>query len=76
MYNLIKIHPEYLDYLDTELYERILIQESKKQKIKINSTQLEEFLGELSHAGLTGDEYRDISSEEILEDYLLYITYL
>tara|TARA_R110000803_G_scaffold188933_1_gene251389 strand:+ start:2292 stop:2522 length:231 start_codon:yes stop_codon:yes gene_type:complete len=76
MYNLIKIHPEYLDYLDTELYERILIQESKKQKIKINSTQLEEFLGELSHAGLTGGEYRDISSEEILEDYLLYITYL
>ena len=37
---------------------------------------MEEFLNELSHAGLTGTEYRNVSDEEILEDYLSYIKYL
>jgi len=76
MYNLIKSHPKYLDYLDINLYENLLIQENKKQNIKIDKTQMEEFLNELSHAGLTGTEYRNVSDEEILEDYLSYIKYL
>jgi|TARA_R110002126_G_scaffold8441_1_gene39991 hypothetical protein len=76
MYNLVKYSSEYLDYLDIELYENLLIKESKKQNVKINVPQMIEFLDELSHAGLTGTEYRSISNEEILEDYLTYIKYL
>jgi hypothetical protein len=72
MYNLIKSHKEYNDYLDIDLYKKILLKEAKKQNIIINSNQLEEFLEELDHAGLTGEEYRNITSQEILEDYILY----
>jgi hypothetical protein len=72
MYNLIKSHKKYSDYVDTILYKKILLREAKKQNIIINIDQLEEFLEELSHAGLTGEEYRNITSQEILEDFTLY----
>ena len=60
----------------TEDKDKPSILGSKKQNVKINVPQMIEFLDELSHAGLTGTEYRSISNEEILEDYLTYIKYL
>ena len=75
MHNLIKSNKEYGDYLCIDLYEKILLKEAKKQNIIINSDQLEEFLFELAHAGLTGEEYRNITSQEILEDYIEYLSY-
>jgi hypothetical protein len=74
--NLIKSNKKYGNYLDTDLYEKILRKEAKKQNIIIDSDQLEEFLDELAHAGLTGEEYINITPQEILEDYLEYIKYL
>jgi DNA-binding transcriptional regulator YhcF (GntR family) len=73
MYNLVKLSKKYGEYVDIDSYEKILLKEAKKQNIIINSDQLEEFLEELAHAGLTGEEYRNITSKEILEDFSLYI---
>ena len=74
MYNLVKSNKKYGDYVDITLYEKILLKEAKKQNIIINTHQLEEFLLELSHAGLTGEEYRNITSQEILEDFTSYFS--
>ena len=76
MYNLIKSNKKYGNYLCIDLYKKILLKESEKQNIIINSDQLEEFLFELDHAGLTGEEYRNITSQEILEDYIEYLSCL
>jgi hypothetical protein len=75
MHNLIKSNKKYSDYLCIDLYEKILLKEAKKQNIIINSDQLEEFLFELAYAGLTGEEYRNITSQEILKDYIEYLSY-
>lgn len=72
MYNLVKSNKRYGDYVDITLYRKILLKEAKTQNVIINLDQLEEFLEELSHAGLTGEEYRNITSQEILEDFTLY----
>ena len=72
MHNLVKSKKEYGDYVDVTLYKKILLKEAKTQSVTINIDQLEEFLEELSHAGLTGEEYRNITSQEILEDFTLY----
>ena len=72
MINLVKSKKEYGNYIDVTLYKKILLKEAKTQSVTINIDQLEEFLEELSHAGLTGEEYRNITSQEILEDFTLY----
>jgi len=72
MINLVKSKKEYGNYVDVTLYKKILLKEAKTQSVTINIDQLEEFLEELSHAGLTGEEYRNITSQEILEDFTLY----
>jgi hypothetical protein len=69
-YNLIKIEPGFGDYLDTEMYEDILRKEAQLRRIKINESELDEFLEELGQGGFTGEEYRNITASEILEDYL------
>lgn len=74
MYNLVKSNKKYGDYVDITLYEKILLKEAKKQNIIINTHQLEEFLLELSYAGLTGEEYRNITSQEILKDFTSYFS--
>ena len=71
-YNLVKHNEEYGDYVDTEMYEDILRKEAALQGVEINEDKLEEFLEELGFGGFTGEEYRNISSPEILEDYLAY----
>jgi hypothetical protein len=71
-YNLVKNNEEYGDYVDIEMYEDILRKEASLQGVKIDEDKLKEFLEELDFGGFTGEEYRNISSPEILEDYLGY----
>jgi len=71
-YNLVKHNKEYGDYVDIKMYEDILRKEASLQGVKIDEDKLEEFLEELDFGGFTGEEYRNISSPEILEDYLGY----
>ena len=71
-YNLVKHNEEYGDYVDTEMYEDILRKEAALQGVEIDEDKLEEFLEELGFGGFTGEEYRNISSPEILEDFLAY----
>jgi hypothetical protein len=73
MHNLVKSNKKYGNYVDIVLYKAILLKEAKKQNVLINVYQLEEFLEELNHAGLTGGEYKNITSQEILEDFTSYI---
>ncbi len=73
MHNLVKSNKKYGNYVDIVLYKVILLKEAKKQNVLINVYQLEEFLEELNHAGLTGEEYKNITSQEILEDFTSYI---
>ena len=67
-YNLIKQSPEGEDYLDTDLYEKLL----RSTGIEIDEDQLEEFLDELMHGGYTGSEYRNVSVKDIQDDYTSY----
>jgi hypothetical protein len=71
-YNLVKNNEEYGDYVDIEMYEDILRKEASLQGVKIDEDKLKEFLEELDFGGFTGEEYKNISSPEILEDYLGY----
>ena len=54
------------------MYEDILRKEASLQGVKIDEDKLKEFLEELDFGGFTGEEYKNISSPEILEDYLAY----
>lgn len=72
-YDLVKNDEEYGEYVDTEMYKKILVAKLEEKGIKLKEEQWEEFEEELGHAGFTGEEYRNVTPSDLVNDYFLYI---
>lgn len=60
------------EYVDSGVYEKTLKAEALKQGIIIDEDELSMLLDELETKGNV-EEYRDITAENILNDYLQFI---